>query len=137
MVHPRQSWLTSPLANQPFITMKTIALALAASVAATPAIAGPYTTTKSEFKGQGDGYKTSIQQARVGYEHEVGQFKPYVEVGGGIVTPHQEDTLGLIAVQVGTKFRVNENLTGKLAIENLHYDGKNKWKGVISTKYKF
>ena len=129
-----QRWLGH--ANQT-LTMKPILFALAASVAATPAFAGPYTTTKSEFKGQGDGYKTSIQQARVGYEYEVGQFKPYVEVGGGIVTPHQEDTLGLIAVQVGTKFRVNENLTGALAIENLHYNEKNNWKGVISTKYTF
>ena len=82
--------------------MKTIALALAASVAATPAIAGPYTKTKTEVFGQGDTYHRSINQARVGYEHQVGDWKPYVEVGGGVVTPDSEDTLGLFAVQVGT-----------------------------------
>ena len=117
--------------------MKPILFATAALMAAQPALAGPYAKSKSEFKGQGDGYKTSIQQVRVGYEGEVGQFKPYVEVGGGIVTPHEEDTLGLFAVQVGTKFKVNENLTGQVAIENLHYNEKNNWKGVISTKYTF
>ena len=117
--------------------MKPLLIALAATAVAAPAFAGPYTKTKSEFKGQGDSYNTSIQQARVGYETEVGQFKPYVEVGGGIVTPNEGDTLGLIAVQVGTKFDVNENLSGYALIENLHYNENNHWKGVIGTKYTF
>ena len=117
--------------------MKPLLIALAATAVAAPAIAGPYTKTKSEFKGQGDSYNTSIQQARVGYETEVGQFKPYVEVGGGLVTPNEGDTLKLIAVQVGTKFNVNENLSGYALIENLHYDEKNYWKGQIGTKYTF
>ena len=89
------------------LTMKPILIALAATVAAGPAIAGPYTKSKSEFFGQGDTYHRSVQQARVGYEKEVGQFTPYVEVGGGLVTPDSEDTLGLFAVQVGTELDVN------------------------------
>ena len=117
--------------------MKPLLIALAATAVAAPAIAGPYAKTKSEFKGQGDAYNTSIQQARVGYEAEVGNFRPYVEVGGGIVTPNEEDTLGLFAFQVGTKFDVNENLSGYALVENLHYNEKNHWKGVIGTKYTF
>lgn len=110
---------------------------MAVSVAATPAFAGPYAKSKSEFFGQGDTYHRSVQQVRVGYEGQVGQFQPYVEVGGGIVTPDSDDTLGLIAVQVGTKFNVNENLSGYALIENLHYDESNHWKGQIGTKYTF
>ena len=117
--------------------MKPLLIATAALMAAQPVLAGPYAKTKSEFKGQGDGYQTSIQQARVGYEGQVGQFTPYVEVGGGLVTPDEGDTLKLIAVQVGTKFNVNENLSGYALIENLHYDEKNYWKGQIGTKYTF
>jgi len=117
--------------------MKPIILALAATAVAAPAFAGPYTKSKSEFFGQGDTYHRSIQQVRVGYEGEVGQFQPYVEVGGGVVTPDAEDSKGLIAVQVGTRFTVNENLTGYALVENLHYNEKNHWKGQIGTKYTF
>ena len=117
--------------------MKPILIALAATVAAGPAFAGPYAKSKSEFFGQGDTYHRSVQQVRVGYEGQVGQFTPYVEVGGGIVTPDSEDTLGLFAVQVGTKFDVNENLSGYALVENLHFDSKNHWEGVIGTKYTF
>ena len=117
--------------------MKPLLIALAATAVAAPAFAGPYAKTKSEFKGQGDGYQTSIQQARVGYEGQVGQFTPYVEVGGGLVTPNEGDTLKLIAVQVGTKFDVNEKLSGYALIENLHYGEKNYWKGQVGTKYTF
>ena len=117
--------------------MKPILFALAATVAAGPAFAGPYTRTKSEFFGQGDTYHRSIQQARLGYETEVGNFQPYVEVGGGVVTPDSGDSEGLIAVQVGTKFDVNEKLSGYALIENLHYNHKNYWEGVIGTKYVF
>ena len=117
--------------------MKPLLIALAASVAATPAFAGPYTKTKTEVFGQGDTYHRSINQARVGYETQVGDWTPYVEVGGGIVTPDSEDTLGLFAVEVGTSFQVNENLSGFAVVENLHFDSKNHWEGVIGTKYTF
>ena len=123
-------------ANQT-LTMKPLLIAMAASVAAAPAFAGPYVKTKSEFFGQGDNYHRSINQARVGYETEVGQFKPYVEVGGGVVTPDSEDTLGLFAFQVGTTFQVNDNLQGYALVEILHFDSKNHWEGVIGTKYTF
>ena len=117
--------------------MKPLLIAMAATMAAGPAMAGPYVKTKSEFFGQGDTYHRSIQQGRVGYEHEVGQFTPYVEVGGGIVTPDSGDTEKLIAVQVGTKFDVTDKLSGYALIENLHYGEKNYWKGQIGTKYTF
>ena len=117
--------------------MKPLLIALAASVAATPAFAGPYAKSKSEFFGQGDTYHRSIQQVRVGYEGEVGDWKPYVEVGGGVVTPDSEDSLGLFAVQVGTKVQIHENLSGYGLVENLHYNSKNYWKAQVGTKYTF
>ena len=117
--------------------MKPLLIATAAMMAAQPALAGPYAKTKSEFFGQGDTYHRSVQQVRVGYEGEVGQFQPYVEVGGGLVTPDSDETQKLIGVQVGTKFDVNEKLSGYAFVENLHYNHKNYWEGVVGTKYTF
>ena len=129
-----QRWLGN--ANQT-LTMKPLLIAMAASVAATPAFAGPYAKTKSEFFGQGDTYHRSVQQVRVGYETQVGDWSPYAEVGGGVVTPDSEDTLGLFAFQVGTTVQISEKLSGYALIENLHFDEKNHWEGVIGTKYTF
>ena len=117
--------------------MKPILFATAALMAAQPALAGPYTKTKSEFFGQGDTYHKSVSQARVGYEKQVGDWKPYVEVGGGIVTPDSEDTLYLFAVQAGTTVDITDKLSGYVFVENMHYDEKNHWKGQVGTKYTF
>jgi len=124
-------------ANKNNVIMKPILLALAATVAAGPAIAGPYTKSKSEFFGQGDTYHRSVNQARVGYEKDAGDWKPYVEIGGGIVTPDSEDSLYLFAVQVGTSVDITDKLSGYVFVENMHYDEKNNWKGQIGTKYTF
>ena len=117
--------------------MKPLLIATAALMAAQPALAGPYAKTKSEFFGQGDTYHRSIQQVRVGYEGEVGDWNPYVEVGGGVVTPDAEHSKGIFAVQVGTTVQIHDKLSGYGLVENMHYDEENHWKGQIGTKYTF
>ena len=48
-------------------------------------MAGPYVSTKSEFKGDEEGYSKTVHQARVGYATKLSNgIKPYVEVGGGL-----------------------------------------------------
>ena len=117
--------------------MKPLLIALAATAVAAPAFAGPYTKTKTEFFGQGDTYHKSVSQARVGYEKEVGDWTPYVEVGGGIVAPDAEDSLYLFAVQAGTTVDITDKLSGYVFVENMHYNEKNHWKGQLGTKYTF
>ena len=70
--------------------MKATALAaLALSALATPAFAGPYVSTKSEFKFSDDNYKEAVNQARVGYDWKVGIANP----------AHHEKILGYINVE--------------------------------------
>ena len=47
--------------------MKAFAVALLGLAITAPAMAGPYVSTKSEFKGDEDGYSKTVHQARLGY----------------------------------------------------------------------
>ena len=47
--------------------MKAFAVALLGLAVTAPAMAGPYVSTKSEFKGDEEGYSKTVHQARVGY----------------------------------------------------------------------
>ena len=47
--------------------MKAFAVALLGLAVTAPAMAGPYVSTKSEFKGDEGGYSKTVHQARVGY----------------------------------------------------------------------
>ena len=47
--------------------MKAFAVALLGLAVTAPAMAGPYVSTKSEFKGDEDGYSKTVHQARIGY----------------------------------------------------------------------
>ena len=49
--------------------MKAFAVVLLALGVSAPAFAGPYVSTKSEFKGDEDGYSKMSNQATVSYTH--------------------------------------------------------------------
>ena len=57
--------------------------ALATTTLATPALAGPYVETKSEFKGTDEDFGSQVHQARVGYDWRMGIATPYIETGAG------------------------------------------------------
>ena len=118
--------------------MKTIALATLATLVSTPVLAGPYYTTKTEFNGEGSKYDNTFVQGRIGYERPVGKrFSPYVEVGGGAVTPQGGDGYGVFVTEVGSGVRVTDQLSASASIENLRFKGDNNWKATIQTKYTF
>ena len=65
--------------------MKAFAVALLGLAVTAPAMAGPYVSTKSEFKGDEEGYAKTVHQGRLGYGWKLESgIKPYVEVGGGL-----------------------------------------------------
>ena len=101
------------------------------------AMAGPYVMTKSEFKFVDEDYSKMVNQARVGYETKTGNFAPYVEVGGGALTPEGGDTEGLLSAEVGTGIKITNNLSAKAKVEAVHIDDVTDWKVEIGTKYKF
>ena len=65
--------------------MKAFAVVLFGLAVSAPQWRVPYVSTKSEFKGDEEGYSKTVHQARVGYGTKLSNgIKPYVEVGGGL-----------------------------------------------------
>ena len=118
--------------------MKAIALAaLALPMVAAPALAGPYVSTKSEFKGSDSTYKETVNQARLGYDWKLGKLAPYVELGGGGKAPNGGDLDGFVAAEVGTGIKLTDKLSAKAKFEALSFESKTDWKVEVGTKYRF
>ena len=118
--------------------MKAFALAaLAIPMMTAPALAGPYVSTKSEFKFSDENYKEAVNQARLGYDWKVGIAKPYIEVGGGAKTPDGGDSKGFTAAEIGSSLKLTEKLSAKAKAEFINLSDKTDWKVELGTKYKF
>ena len=61
--------------------MKKIALALAASIASTPAMAGVYVNAESNASYTGNDYTSRTTDIHIGYEGDVGAFGYYIQGG--------------------------------------------------------
>ena len=84
-------------------------------------MAGPYVSTKSEFKGDEEGY-VYFHQGRLGYGWKLESgIKPYVEVGGGLsaadgVEVFDGDTFTV--AEVGASIPITEKLSAKAKFEH-------------------
>ena len=65
--------------------MKKIALALAASLASAPAMAGVYVNVESNASYTGNDYTSRTTDLHVGYEGEVNDFGYYIQGGPALV----------------------------------------------------
>ena len=123
--------------------MKTQALAaLALSVLATPAMAGPYVSTKSEFKGDEDGYSKTVHQARVGYGTKLSNgIKPYAEIGTGLSAADGVEIFdgdNFTVAEVGASIPITESFSAKAKFEHKWVEDEARdWKFEVGTKYKF
>ena len=118
--------------------MKALALAaLTIPMVTAPALAGPYVSTKSEFKGSNQDYKEAVNQARLGYDWKVGVLSPYVEAGGGVKTPDGGDSKGLVSAEIGTGVKLTKQLSAKVKAEAIQISNKTDWKVEVGTKYRF
>ena len=122
--------------------MKAFAVALLGLAVTAPAMAGPYVSTKSEFKGDEEGYAKTVHQARLGYGWKLESgIKPYVEVGGGLsaadgVEVFDGDTFTV--AEVGAAIPITEKLSAKAKFEHKWgQDEARDWKFEVGTKYKF
>ena len=61
--------------------MKKIALALAASIASTPEMAGPYVNVETNANYTGSDYTSRATDLHIGYENELGSLAYYVQGG--------------------------------------------------------
>ena len=118
--------------------MKAFAVVLLALGVSAPAFAGPYVSTKTEFKGDEDGYSKAVNQARIGNTFDIGLGKSYIEAGGGITSPDSGDAEGFKVAEVGTKFKLTDSLSAKAKFEHKWSpDDERDWKFEVATKYKF
>ena len=118
--------------------IKNALAAVALTALATPALAGPYVETKSEFKGTDEDYSKAVHQARVGYETKIGAFKPYIEGGFGVTSPEDGDQENFTALEVGTKVKITDKFGAYGKFENIFQeDDTRDWKVEVGTKYKF
>ena len=65
--------------------MKKLALALAASIASAPAMAGVYVNVESNASYTGNDYTSRTTDLHVGYEGEVGDLGYYIQGGPALV----------------------------------------------------
>ena len=61
--------------------MKKIALALAATLASTPAMAGPYVNVETNADYTGSDYTSRATDLHVGYENNIGDLAYYLQGG--------------------------------------------------------
>ena len=122
--------------------MKAFAVVLLGLAVSAPAMAGPYVSTKSEFKGDEDGYSKTVHQARLGYGWKLDNgIKPYAELGGGLsaadgveVFDGDRFTVG----EVGASIPITESFSAKAKFEHKWgEDDARDWKFEVGTKYKF
>lgn len=117
--------------------IKNALAAVALTALATPALAGPYLETKSEFKGTDEDFSGQVHQARVGYDWKAGDLKPYIEGGGGYNIKDGGDTSDFAVIELGTKVKLTDDLSAYVKGENYFFEDSSKWKVEVGTKYRF
>ena len=89
--------------------MKKIALALAATLASTPAMAGVYINAESRDGYTGSEYTGRAVDLHLGYEGDVGKLGYYIQ-GGPVISaePDVDGTERTLSGKLGGKFNVTQ-----------------------------
>ena len=120
--------------------MKKIALALAASIASAPAIAGPYVNVESNTSYTGSDYTSRATDLHVGYENAIGSLDWYVQGGKTINAEHGVDSDSTWSGKFGGSVAATDKLGlyGEVAFSNIFdEDTDNSWGTKLGAKYSF
>ena len=90
--------------------MKKIALALAATLASTPAMAGVYVNAESKAKYTGSDYKSTRTDLHIGYEGKAGQLGYYIQGGPALQAADGVDGTTDFSGKGGIKIAATEKL---------------------------
>ena len=90
--------------------MKKLALALAASIASAPAMAGVYVNVESNASYTGNDYTSRTTDLHVGYEGEVGDLGYYIQGGPALVNGDAVDGSTDFAGKLGASVAASEKL---------------------------
>ena len=120
--------------------MKKIALALAASIASAPAIAGPYVNVESNTSYTGSDYTSRATDLHVGYENAIGSLDWYVQGGKTINAEDGVDSDSNWSGKFGGSVAATDKLGlyGEVAFSNIFdEDTANSWGTKLGAKYSF
>ena len=118
--------------------MKSIALALAATLASTPAMAGVYVNAESNASYTGNDYTSRTTDLHIGYEGEVGQLGYYVQGGPAFTAADGADGNTDFSGKLGGSVAASEKL-GVYAEVSFKTDetADNAYGTKIGAKYSF
>ena len=118
--------------------MKRIALALAATLASTPAMAGVYLNAESNASYTGSDYTSRTTDLHLGYEGEVGSLGYYIQGGPSLTAADGADGSSNLSGKLGASVAASEKLDiyGELSFAQVE-DADNTYGTKIGAKYKF
>ena len=118
--------------------MKKIALALAASLASAPAMAGVYVNVESNASYTGGDYTSRTTDLHVGYEGDVGDLGYYIQGGPALVNGDAVDGTSEFSGKGGVTIAASEKLDvyGEVSFIT-DEDADNAYGTKIGAKYKF
>ena len=122
--------------------MKRIALALASTLAAGPAVAGVYVNVENNAGFTGADYTGAVTDFHVGYEGGTDTFGFYVQGGPAVVTVDGADESdNRISGKVGATVAATEKLDfyGEVSVltANSDTDDDNAWATKVGAKFSF
>ena len=118
--------------------MKTLALVLAAPLASTPAMAGPYVNVESNASYTGSSYNSRATDLHVGYENAVGALDYYVQGGKTINAADGVDSDSNFSGKFGGSVAATDKLGiyGEVSFSQVE-DADNTYGTKLGAKYSF
>ena len=118
--------------------MKKIALALAASIASTPAMAGPYVNVETNADYTGSDYTSRATDLHIGYENELGSPAYYVQGGKTINAADGVDSESNLSGKLGASVSATDKLGlyGEVSFAQVE-DADNTYGTKLGAKYSF
>tara|TARA_B100000424_G_C22689856_1_gene377160 strand:- start:205 stop:561 length:357 start_codon:yes stop_codon:yes gene_type:complete len=118
--------------------MKKIALALAASIASTPAMAGPYVNVETNANYTGSDYTSRATDLHIGYENELGSLAYYVQGGKTINATDGVDSESNFSGKLGASVSATDKLGlyGEVSFAQVE-DADNTYGTKLGAKYSF
>ena len=118
--------------------MKKLALALAASIASAPAMAGVYVNVESNASYTGNDYTSRTTDLHVGYEGDVGDLGYYIQGGPALVNGDAVDGTSEFSGKGGVTIAASEKLDvyGQVSFIT-DEDADNAYGTKIGAKYNF
>ena len=118
--------------------MKKLALALAASIASTPAMAGPYVNVETNADYTGSDYTSRATDLHIGYENELGSLAYYVQGGKTINAADGVDSESNFSGKLGASVSATDKLGlyGEVSFAQVE-DADNTYGTKLGAKFSF